>query len=113
MPKFIFTYRPAKDAAGASDPEVMAAWTAYFEGIGPSIVDPGQPVFEPATVLGETGESTRLGGYSIVTADDLDGALALASKCPALQSGGGVEVGPLGELPPDHPAERLRAQASA
>ena len=32
------------------------------------------------------------GGYFLVTAKDLDGALALAKDCPALKHGGSVEV---------------------
>ena len=55
-----------------------AAWTAFFEAIGPAVIDPGQPVFERGS-LGEVGPSTVLGGYSIVDAVDLDAAVALAT----------------------------------
>jgi len=41
---------------------------------------------------------TRLGGYSVVTAEDIDGAAALATGCPALQFGGGVEIGAVPEF---------------
>jgi hypothetical protein len=43
--------------------------------------------------LSSLGAGTRLGGYSVVTAEDIDGAAALAARCPALQLGGGVEIG--------------------
>jgi hypothetical protein len=118
MPQFIFPYRHQADyVAGVpedgghspveADSDAMAAWGAFFERIGPSIVDPGQPVFERTTV-GAAGASTKLGGYSVVTADDLEAALALAKQCPALHRGGGVEIGLLAELPPDHPAALLK-----
>jgi hypothetical protein len=32
--------------------------------------------------------------YSVVSAEDMDSALALAKDCPVLPVGGGVEVGP-------------------
>jgi hypothetical protein len=122
MPKYIFTYRRSHAADASPDrveassdsapaAEAMAAWTAFFEAIGPSVVDPGQPVFQ-RTNVGEVGTSTVLGGYSIVEADNLDDALALAAQCPSVREGGGVEIGVLTELAADHPAEKLRHRAS-
>jgi hypothetical protein len=61
-------------------------------------------------VLGDAGASTRLGGYSIVTADDLESAISLAKSCPTIERGGGVEVGLLAALPEEHPAEQIRSQ---
>ncbi len=46
---------------------------------------PGQPVFEPPALIGEVGASTRLGGYSIVTADDLEAAVSMAKRCPTVE----------------------------
>ena len=93
MSKFIFTYRqPANYVPSQTDPNVVSPWTKFFEGIGSRIVEPGQPVFERAA-FGEIGGSTKLAGYSIVEADSLDAGLALARECPAIEQGGGVEVG--------------------
>jgi hypothetical protein len=36
--------------------------------------------------------------YSVVSAQDMDSALALAKDCPVLRVGGGVEVGPVMEV---------------
>jgi hypothetical protein len=33
--------------------------------------------------------------YSVVSAEDMDSALALAKHCPVMRVGGGVEVGPV------------------
>lgn len=111
MPKFIFTYRSARRYDGLTDPDGLAAWGSFLNDvIGPNVVDPGYPVFEPSTVVGEVGPSTRLGGYSVVNADDLESALSMARHCPTMQRGGGVEVGVLGALPADHPAEQIRLQ---
>lgn len=111
MAKFIFTYRSAKSYDAQTDPDGMAAWGTFLNDvISPNVVDPGHPVFEPSTVVGEAGPSTRLGGYSVVDADDLETALSMAKQCPAIQRGGGVEVGALASLPEDHPAEQIRSR---
>jgi len=113
MPQFIFTYRSAKNYDALNDPDGLAAWTSFINGvIAPSIVDPGWPVFKPAGVLGEAGESTQHGGYAVVTAHDLEAALSMAKHCPTIERGGGVEVAELAVLPPEHPAEQIRARLS-
>ena len=99
MTTFLFSYRMPK-AYVAGRPDAVAAWTAWFEDLGTSVADRGNPVFESGT-LGQCGDDTRLGGYSLITAADLDAALALAKGCPALQEGAGVEVGVITELNPD------------
>ena len=91
MTTFLFTYRPPKGYVPGG--EAMDAWTAWFAELGDHIVDPGNPVFERITI-GDCGtEIAPLGGYSVITADDLDSAVTLAKGCPVLSRGGGVEVG--------------------
>ena len=58
----------------------------------------GNPVAEPAEV-GDCGPGIRLSGYSVITADDHDAALAMAKACPAVEFGGGVEIGLITEVP--------------
>ena len=98
MPRFVFSYRPSKEYRPSED--AMAAWAAWFEQLGDSVVDRGNPVFESRT-LGTFESPTRLGGYSLVAAENLDAAVALAGGCPLLRRGGAVEVGLLTELNPD------------
>ena len=107
MSKFIFTYHLPAGYVPGSDPRATEAWQGFFDGMFDHVVDPGLPVISRST-LGELGTSTQLGGYSVVEAASLEGALALAKRCPALQFGGGVQVGALADLPPDHAASRLR-----
>ncbi len=96
MATFLFTYRmPENYTPGRAD--VMAAWNSWFEGMGDSLIDRGNPVFESRT-LGNCGAGTTPGGYSLVTAEDLEAAVALAKGCPALPEGAGVEVGVITEL---------------
>ena len=97
MATFVFAYR-APEGYVPGTPETRVAWTAWFETMGAQLVDIGKPVFESAS-LGSSGAGTRLGGYSIITADDLESAVRLAKGCPHLQRGGGVDIGQLVDLP--------------
>ncbi len=97
MAEFIFIYRaPADYTLGT--PDGAAAWNAWFQGIGSQLRDLGKPVFVRGTV-GDSGDGAPLGGYSLVTAENLDEALTLAKGCPFVGVGGGVEVGELADLP--------------
>lgn len=91
MPTFIFAYRIHKDYV-PGNPEAMSEWASWFQSIGDNLIDRGNPVFE-STELGDCGEQTRIGGYTFVKADDLESAVAIAKGSPALNAGGGVEVG--------------------
>jgi hypothetical protein len=95
MSTFLFSYRTPQNGSPPS-PEAIAAWGAWLEGMGPQLVDRGNPVSERQT-LGKC-EDTRLGGYSLISADSLEAAVALARGCPGLERGGGVEIGALRDL---------------
>jgi hypothetical protein len=92
MPTYLITNRAPKNYRGSAD--TVAAWNAWFEHLGANLVDRGNPVFERRK-LGNCGTDTELGGYTLVTADNLEAAVALAEGCPHLANGGGVEVGEL------------------
>jgi hypothetical protein len=93
MAKYVFSYRvPSGYAPHAG---TAAEWQAWFGEMGPALVSIGHAVTDYAS-LGEVGGSgSRMIGYSVVSAEDMDAALALAKDCPALRVGGGVEVGPV------------------
>jgi hypothetical protein len=74
----------------------MAAWGAFFTGIGAGVVDAGNP-FGPATSISSSGAvtdgaSSGISGYSIISSGSLADATATAKSCPILQHGGSVEV---------------------
>jgi len=77
---------------------VMAAWGAWYEGLGQAVVDPGYP-FSPAVKnVASSGKvadgpaGTMATGYTIVEADSMKAAVGMAGKCPILQSNGQVSV---------------------
>jgi hypothetical protein len=102
MPTYVIVNRAPSGYTGSA--EAAAAWAAWFEHLGTNLVDPGNAAFVRAT-LGNCGSDTALGGYTLVTANDLDAAAALAKGCPIREEGGGVEVGELMPVPGrQHPA---------
>jgi hypothetical protein len=77
---------------------VMQAWDAWYGQIGSALKDGGNP-FTPAVKTIASNGATSDGapgaphtGYTIVTADSLDAATALAKGSPVLQGGGRVTV---------------------
>jgi hypothetical protein len=96
MTKYVFSFRVPSDYAPGA--ETAAEWQAWFGGLGSALVDVGNAVTDYAS-LGEVGGSdSRMIGYSVVSAEDMDSALALAKDCPLMRVGGGVEVGPVLEV---------------
>lgn len=73
----------------------MAAWGGWFQKLGSAVVEMGAPVGASASVTasGANGAAVSgLSGYSVISADGLDAAAALAEDCPVLASGGKVDV---------------------
>jgi hypothetical protein len=96
-----------------SPDEVSAVSGEYMEIARDERVTGGarlQPVTTATTVRERDGRSVMtdgpfaetkevFGGYYLVEAADLDAALAIAQRIPAIRMGGSVEVRPLVELP--------------
>jgi hypothetical protein len=101
MTKFIFVYHAPMSPADAAPPdpeqmqEVMGQWMAWAGKVGDGMVDFGTPLANGVRVTadGGTSPSTReVAGYSIIEADDMDAALALAKDHPHLNMPGGCEI---------------------
>jgi hypothetical protein len=74
---------------------VMAAWNGWFAALGDSLVDGGNPISQAKAISpdGSVMDATSPpSGYSIIKADDIDGALSLAKGCPVLAGGAVVVV---------------------
>lgn len=108
MATFLFSYRVPNvsleqrlaEIGPSAAADAAARWNDWIESLSPHLVDRGNRVSD-ARALGNCNDTTRPGGYSLITADDLEAAVALAKGCPGLEMGGGVEVGVIPEL---HPA---------
>lgn len=77
--------------------KVMADWGTWFGGLGPAVVDGGNPFGPSMSVAGDgtasEGAASQLTGYCILSADSLAAAADMAKGCPILAGdGGGIEV---------------------
>jgi hypothetical protein len=97
MPQYLFSYRGPKGYTPTED--TMPKWRSWFDGMGEQFVTLGNPVSDAFVVGNCSSESTELDGYSIVAADDLDGAVSIAKGCPHLGWNGGVEVALVNQIP--------------
>jgi len=96
MPKFLVTYH----GAGAPSPEeaqqAMAAFMAWVQSTGDSMVDPGAPLGASRTVTsaGESSESAQgaVAGYTVIEAADLDAAAGLVRTHPFIARGGTLQL---------------------
>jgi hypothetical protein len=75
--------------------ESFTAWNTWFARLGDNLVDRGNPVLGERASLGNCGGDTELGGYTLITATDVEAAIALSKGCPRLAKGGGIEIGKL------------------
>ena len=80
--------KEAQDAA-------MGAWNSWFGTLGDALVDGGNPISQAKAISpdGSVMDATSApSGYSILKADSLDAAVALAEGCPVLAGGASVLV---------------------
>lgn len=104
MAQFIFAYHGGKTPESPEEGEkVMAAWGAWFGGLGDAIVQPGAPLGMSKTVSNsgvvDDGGANPVSGYSVIEAADMDAAVTLAKGCPmVVDASGSVEVAELVEM---------------
>ena len=81
----------------------FAKYMQWLTSLGNSVVSPANPLKDTTTVNpdGSTcaGGTTTMSGYTIVEADSMDAALAMAKSCPFLEINGSLEVSELMKMP--------------
>jgi hypothetical protein len=88
MAKFILLYNgPATDMSEMTEEQgkaVMAKWGEWMERIGGALADAGSQMANGVSVVddGSAGQASPLNGYSIVEANDIEGAKALVEGHP-------------------------------
>lgn len=95
MSKYIYLYRGPATPMEAFTPEQAAeqarAWGEWMGRVGPALADGGAPFGSRAAVSddGSAPAPSDQNGYTIVEADNLDAARALADGHPFLAEGKG------------------------
>lgn len=107
MKNFLFVYRSVNNSNTQPSPEEMQEnmkmWMDWLGAVaaqgklvdrGNSLQPTGKMVSNNATVTDGPYAETKevVGGYSVVKADSIDEAAALATGCPIFMAGGNVEV---------------------
>ena len=96
MGNYVFAYKGGGMARTEEERNAaMAAWGAWFQGLGDSVVDMGAPFGGSAAATGNGAggaAGSGLTGYSIVSASSLDDAVGKTGGCPVFASGGSVDV---------------------
>ncbi len=105
MAKFMLIYRNDAQPSTPPSPEEMQAflglWAQWFEKFPGAITDGGDGLKPTGRVLKAGGlvndgpyveAKEVIGGYSIVQADDYEGAVEIARACPMAAVGGDIEI---------------------
>ena len=108
MSAFTYLFRGRQTASSPEQRQKhMEKWVAWFKELGAQghIKDPGHPLEGTGKVVSGSQKIVKdgpyaeakdiVGGYIIVTADDLAHAAELSKGCPILEVGGSVEVRPV------------------
>lgn len=106
MTSYILLYNgpatPMEEMTPEQGEEVMGKWQAWIGSVGDALTDVGAPMVNGHAVKddGSAGSATQLNGYSIVQADDLDGAKRLVVGHPFLSDRTGDFAVEIHELVP-------------
>lgn len=99
MSKFLLLYHGGGMPEGEAEAaKVLNAWTNWYTQLGNAVVDPGNPTTPVAKSISSNGTVSAhpaegmVSGYTILEANSLDEAAAMAKGCPVLQSGATISV---------------------
>lgn len=72
-------------------PEIMDAWSKWFESIGEKIVDPGSPLGNGREISRSGTKELPMGldsltGYTVINAESIEEAEKIAKSCPMITS---------------------------
>ena len=99
MTNFLLLYSGGSmPATEAEQQAVLKEWETWYNKVGSGVIDQGNPFTPQAKTIASDGKvsngtvGTPASGYTVIKADSLDAAVALAKACPVLKSGGSVTV---------------------
>lgn len=97
MAKFVFAYHGGKKFNSKEEgQEHMKKWRSWVADLGPALIDPGLAVGPSKTVsakgIEDHGGANPISGVSVVEADSIESAIAMARACPHLGIEGSIEI---------------------
>lgn len=95
MPNFVLAFRGGMPKTPEDGQKMMADWTAWMDSLGSDLVDKGAG-FGKSRCLVSPGKEAACGdplsGYSVISAENIEAALEIASRNPIFDLGGTIEV---------------------
>ena len=93
----VYTGGPGMEQSEERRQEIMAEWGAWYEGMGAAIEDSGNPFGASKSITSDGVSDGPVGsppatGYTVISADSLDDAVAKARNHPHIKHGGEVSV---------------------
>ncbi|MCG8426682.1 MAG: YciI family protein [Chromatiales bacterium] len=100
MPQYVISYlggdQPSSPEEGQQH---YARYKEWLSSLGDSAISPANPFKNTHTVSPDravtSGSTTSMSGYTIIEAESMDEALAIAKACPFLDINGSLEVSEL------------------
>ncbi|HSF90601.1 MAG TPA: YciI family protein [Paracoccaceae bacterium] len=103
MPNFVLIYKGGNPPATPEEGQAnMAKWFEWTKAAGDKMVEPNNPLVQWKSVGPDGTVSDMAGpfmGYSVISVETQDEALALAKACPFLEVGGTIDVAQIMEMP--------------
>lgn len=99
MLKYMLVYTGGSMPQGeAEQKRVLKDWDRWYKRVGKSVVDQGNPFTPMAKNISSDGRISdgssdcKASGYSLIQANSLDDAVAIAKDCPVLKDGAKITV---------------------
>lgn len=99
MTNFVLVYTggPGMEQSEEKRQAIMAEWGAWYEELGGAIVDGGNPFGASKSVTSDGVSDGPVGsppatGYTVISADSLDDAVAKTRNHPHIKHGGEVSI---------------------
>jgi hypothetical protein len=99
MSKYMLVYTGGSMPQGeAEQKRVLKDWDRWYKRVGKSVVDQGNPFTPMAKNISSDGRISdgssdcKASGYSLIQANSLDDAVAIAKDCPVLKDGAKITV---------------------
>ena len=104
MTQFVFVYLGGNQPSNPEEAQKhFDKYVKWLTSLGDSVITPLLPLKDTCTVSTDgtirEGGSSAMSGFSIIKADSIDAALAIAQACPFLEIGGSLEVSELMQVP--------------
>ena len=95
MANFVLVFRGGMPKSPEEGQKMMTDWNAWMAGLGAALVDKGAGFGKSRFLIGAGIEGKidgAVSGYTVISAPDIEAALAIASKNPIFNLGGTIEV---------------------